>query len=293
MNAVDFNARRKCSASRGVRLVALAMVLLTLGSVSALADAGSNEFERGTKDIFSVSLGTFLMNFNTKARLDSIELGRGTEIDGENDLGLPKGQTRIRLDGYWRFARKHRLEFAGYFFRKDRNRTANQEIQWGDNVYALSAGLHSESSMDVFKISYKWSLVRNDKWDAGVSAGISGMYAKLKLAGDVTVDGTLGGFESESKSALAPIPLIGFHAEWKFARQWYLKASGEYFKIGVEDKEGSAKDFRLAVNWYPFKHWGFGGGVNAVTLKYEDNSEPAYKFEYGYDGFLFYATYVY
>ena len=147
----------------------LVVVLFVAGAGAALAGAGSNEFERGTKDVFSISLGGFLMGFDTKARLGSRELGVGTEIDLEDDLGFNKDQNRVRLDGYWRFARKHRLEFAGYFFRSDKERFAEEQIQWGDNVYDLSAGLRSKSSVDVVKLAYKWSFVRNDRWEGGLS----------------------------------------------------------------------------------------------------------------------------
>src|SRR5262245_21500118 len=96
---------------------AVAAAFLLSGSTVCAADE-ENPFERGSKDIFSVSAGAFLMDFNSSARLDPENGGEGSDIDLENDLDLDPKESRGRIDAYWRFARKHRLDFGGYLFNR-------------------------------------------------------------------------------------------------------------------------------------------------------------------------------
>src|SRR5262245_14181543 len=93
------------------RVLAIAALTAVLAGVPVRAEG----FDRGTEDKYSLSAGTFLIDFNTHARLDSETLGRGTDIDFEDALGLTRSQSRFRMDGYWRITDHQRLDFAGYF----------------------------------------------------------------------------------------------------------------------------------------------------------------------------------
>ena len=59
-------------------------------------------------DAFHLSLGTFVVNTDTKLRLDGDAGEQGRQIDWEKNFG--EGDVnRFRLDGYWRFADRHKL----------------------------------------------------------------------------------------------------------------------------------------------------------------------------------------
>ena len=58
--------------------------------------------------------GAVLMDIDSGFRVDSRSLGRGTNIDAEDDLGLDDTNTVFRGELAWRLARRHQLR-AGYF----------------------------------------------------------------------------------------------------------------------------------------------------------------------------------
>jgi hypothetical protein len=97
-----------------------ALTALVLISGPAIANAQSADFDR-----FSVSLGLFVTDRDSKTRLDGEIPGSGTEIDLENDLGLDKSDSVFRLDSYYRFNEKHRLDFSIF----DLSRTASKQIE--------------------------------------------------------------------------------------------------------------------------------------------------------------------
>jgi hypothetical protein len=270
---------------------ALALAMVPWIAAPALAEEG---FDRGSKDIFLISAGTFLINFDTNARLDSETLGKGTDLDFENDLGLSSSQNRARLDGYWRFAHKHRLDFAFYYYNRTADRVIDQPIEWGNVIYDVGAELHSEVKFQFFKVNYKYSFVRTQNLEFGFSAGLSTIQTDAEIAGQGTVDGgDVVSYEKKSNSLLVPIPVLGLYGEWRMVRNLYLRGGAEYLAVNVAGWNGSVADLRASVDWYPFKHFGFGVGYNIFRIDALKDATSDFDFRYQFSGLLGYATYVF
>ena len=291
------NSDSKASGARGrsfrsvLAAVGLALALGLWAGAPAVAEEG---FDRGSKDIFLISAGTFLIDFDTNASLDSETLGKGTDIDFEDDLGLVANQNRARLDGYWRFAHKHRLDFALYYYNRTADRTIDQQIEWGDVTYDVGAEIHSEVKFQFFKLNYKYSFVRTQNLEFAFSAGLSTIRTEAELAGQGTVSGGVGeSFQKKANSLLVPIPVLGLYGEWCMVRNLYLRGGVEYLAVNVAGWEGSVKDVRASVDWYPFKHFGFGVGYNIFRLDGSHDADAVFDFRYEYSGLLGYATYVF
>ncbi len=271
--------------------VLLAPALMLFAGAPIFAQEG---FDRGSKDNFSISLGTFLINFDTRASLSSDTLGKGTDINFENDLGLTSNQNRTRLEGYWRFARKHRLDFAGYFYSRTADRALSRQITWGDVVYDAGVEMHSEIKSQLYKLDYKYFFIRNAKWELAGSAGLSTLQTKAELDGVGSVSGVgEASFQKSSKSLIAPIPVFGVHVEWRMIKSLYLRGGAEYFAVNVSGWQGSVADLRASLDWYPFKHFGFGAGYNTFHIDAKNSGDLVLDFRYGFSGLLGYATYVF
>ena len=269
----------------------MALAMMVWAGAPALAEEG---FDRGSEDIFLISAGTFLIDFDTNASLDSETLGKGTDIDFEDDLGLVANQNRARLDGYWRFAHKHRLDFAIYYYNRTADRTIDRQIEWGDVTYDVGAELHPEVKFQFFKLNYKYSFVRTQKLEFAFSAGLSTIRTETELAGQGTVSGGVEeSFQKKANSLLVPIPVLGLYGEWRMVRNLYLRGGVEYLAVNVSGWEGSVKDLRASLDWYPFKHFGFGVGYNIFRIDGTKDADSVFDFRYEYSGLLGYATYVF
>ncbi len=291
--SLDYEARMS-TRTFGKLAAALATLGLAAGQGAAEAGDPDNPFGRGKRDIVSVSVGGFLTSFNTTARVDSDQVsGSGTEVDLEDDTSLDREQSDLRLDGYWRFARKHRLEFGVFSLRRNANRVIDRQIEFGDTVFDVNGSLSSEFSTDLLKLAYKYSFVRNPRVDAGISFGLSTYKASVSLSGFGTVGTQTGTFSQEEEEVYAPVPLVGAHAEVKLGGDWYFKGSLEYFGVRVSDVEASLTDARADFHWYPFEHFGFGAGYNWVRLSYTNVSSTTVDLQYTYDGVMAYGTYVF
>ena len=275
------------------RLTFVSVAVLLLSGTAVFAADEENPFERGSKDIFSVSAGAFLMDFDSSAELDPEAGGEGSNVDLENDLGLDASTSRARIDAYWRFARKHRLDFGGYIFNRHNERELDRRIHFGDTVYDVGARVETRFNTSVYKLSYRYSFIRSERVEIGASIGISAITSRLRIEGEGSVNGSGDSFEETSKRIIAPIPVLGVAAELKIVKSLFARVSGEYFHIDVSGVDGRFSDARLSLDWYPFKHFGFGAGYNRVGIGAEDTDDDNYKLEYSYDGLLAYATYVF
>jgi len=273
------------------RLLLFVSVCTLLSCTAALAD-DENPFERGSKDLFSVSAGTFLMNFSSSAELDP-QHGTGSDIDLEDQLGLDPKQFRARIDLYWRFARKHRLDFNGYIFNRNNSKELDRTIVFGDTTYDVGAEVRTRFNTGLYKIGYRYSFIRNERIDFSGAVGISAISSKLRIEGEGSVNNSSASFEETSKRIIAPIPTLGVQVDLKIVKSLFFKATGDYFQINVSGVDGRFGDARLSLDWYPFKHFGFGAGYNRVSLRAKDSSGDNYDLKYSFDGLLAYATYVY
>ena len=255
-------------------------------SLTSLAPArtGSRPWDR-----LAVRLGGFAVRFDTNIRLDSDTLGVGTEFNLESDANVDKNKTEARLEGHVRFGRRHRIDYGTVFFRRSATKTLDRQIQFGDVVFNLNADVMTEFKNDVIKLAYRYDIVNRPAWDLGLSFGISAFVIDTSIA---VIGGGGGMASAESEDFIAPIPVLGLHADVRLAKKWYLRTSGEFFDVQVDDQKGSLTDYRAAVDWYPFEHFGFGAGFNRSRLAYEDLGVPAVDVTYTYSGTTVYVSYV-
>ena len=91
-------------------ILAAASAVLVLAAAPASAQSYADV--KGMDERFRLDLGGFFQQFDTTLRLDSTTLGRGTEINMEDDFGQDAHKTSFRGTGYWRFGRHGRFDFG-------------------------------------------------------------------------------------------------------------------------------------------------------------------------------------
>jgi hypothetical protein len=261
------------------RSLAVAAVLATF---ALLAPASAQTDER-----WGLDLGWFASGFNTELRLDSDDLGIGTEIDLEDDLGLESDRGAFRLDGYYRFNPRHRIQFGYVAWSRKAERVLDEEIQWGDEIYEVNARVASEFNNDLIKLAYKWSFVNNDDVEVGASFGVSAYSFKASLSAEASVAG--GGSteaQRESEDFVAPVPLVGIHFDWRFAKALSFRFSSEFFDARVSGYDGTVTDTLAGFDWMLGRTAGIGLAYSYTSVKVlrDKDDEPEVEAKYTYDG---------
>lgn len=239
--------------------------------------------ELGNWERFAVNVGGFVSDRDTTIRLDSSGGLLGTELDFEDDLGLDEDQDVARIDGFWRYGKRSRIDFS--FYELDRSSTgfATFNFRFGDQVFTVGTPLRTELDFQIIKAAYTYSFVRNTKVDVGITAGLHVMDFNASITALNTGDFDEG-------DSTAPLPVIGARVAYQIMPKLIFSASTEWFGIEVDDYEGRFLDTKITIEHNTFKNVGFGVGFNSSNFDIEsEDSDAEGEFEIDYDGWLIYA----
>lgn len=230
---------------------------------------------------FSIGLGAFATDQNSNTRLD----GDGSEIDFEKDLGLDSSGTFFRMDGYYRFNSKHRLDFSFYDLSRDSVIPIDRELMFGDSTYDVDTTLSSNFDTFIIKGGYTYTFMQRDRGYLGLSLGLYTADTKIKLSAP-----TQGSVETKGVTAI--LPVAGLRGEYAMTPKWTLRGNGEIFKYGIDDIDGSFTDVYAGIDYKLTEQLAIGLGYNKVLLKIDvDKTNFRGDLDWDYDGALLYFKY--
>jgi hypothetical protein len=279
--------------------VASAVVLLLLAGAGPARAQGSQDWVavKGMDERFRLDLGGFFQKFETTVRVDSEKYGQGSEVGLEDDLGLSSNQANFRADGYWRFGRHGRLDFAYTGWNRQADHVIDRDITIGDTTYHAGATLDSRLRVTLVELYYGYSFWNTPKFEAGLQLGLSGAFSKTQFEGTGTISGgggsAGGSFSTEDRSLVAPIPAIGIQARWTIVPK--LLVSGRFRGLGatIDNVKASSTQGRVALDYYPWKNVGFGAAYDYMDIKIEKQSSPSVELDYKFSGPMAYLSLVF
>lgn len=216
-------------------------------------------------DKFKIEVGSF---FVTRAST-TVELSAsippitvGTRVDFEQDLDISDRDTVPRIDGYYRFGKRSRVDFT--YFKIDRDGTVATpfDIDFGDAFFPAGTAVTSFFDEEVIKASYGLSFYNVPKAELGISAGL--------FVSDISVGiSTVPGGASEKGTVTAPLPVIGAYFRYEMPKRWRFVGRADFFYLQFDDFEGNLIDLRLNVEHRTWKNVGFGFGLNVIGTNLE------------------------
>jgi hypothetical protein len=276
---------RSVFGSRSLGSIAACACLVT--AMPALAE-GPDPLENP----FQVSLGTFLVNTDTEVRVDG-KLGTGTPVDFDKTFGDEGDQTRIRMDGSWRFAKRHKVRAMIFSTNRSNSREFDQEIEWEDEIFPVGARIKGEVDFAVYQVAYEYLFLRRETWELGASFGVHYTTFDTKLSATVETGGTTGSAKRTADADLnAPLPVIGLHGTWGLGHDLWLNATAQFFSLSIDEYDGSLQDYRIGLVWQPKSWAGIGIGYDRFTVDVDvDTSGFDGALDWTYDGpIIFYSV---
>jgi len=239
-------------------------------------------------DPFNLSIGAyFVTRTNGNIRLDRSAglVTIGTSIDWERDLGGETSMTVPRIDGYYRFAPKHSVDFSWYKIERNGTIATQRDIDFGNVFYPVGTSLTSRLDTETAKVAYTYSFYRNNEIETSISAGLHVTQLEAMLQGS-------GGGAAESSSVTAPLPVFGFRLDYAFTPKWWLRTKYELFFLdSVDAYQGALTDFTISVEHRTFQHVGFGFGLNRSSLDVEvEDPDKRGAFSSVLNGLMLYVT---
>ena len=245
---------------------------------------------------FTVSLGGFFPDVDSKVRLDATNFDLGTEIDFENELGLEESKNVWWANLRWRISRRNNLEFEWNQLKRDAFVAATtREYQIEDTVIQAGGAIDSKFDIDLVRLTYGYSLIRNDEAELQFQAGLhlADIAVQLGLTGALSIDGEafVDSVSTEQEEVTAPLPHFGGNFTYAFNEQFGMNAHLIGFAIEIDDIEGSIVDAGLTAQYNFTDTIGVGAGVRYFQVDVEaSNDDLRGQFEFDYLGPLVYVN---
>jgi hypothetical protein len=252
----SFSAARRASAGLAVVLAML------LGADAARAESDNADL---LSDPFAIALGTYVVGTSTKLQVNGNEIG--DEIDLEGTFG-EADKNRFRIDGYWRFADRHKLRFLWFDWRTTRRKKLKEDFVFDDVLYEADATVELDNNFAVYELAYEYAFLRREKYELTGTFGLHYTEFGVDLQAKLDVNGEPVGKGSAKASADigAPLPVFGLRLLWNMGRNFWLDGSAQYFALSYGDYDGNLQDYRVGVTWQPRKWVGLGAGFNVFDV---------------------------
>ena len=208
------------------------------------------------QDRWSIQLGLFSPNVDTRAWLNGSGGLVGTEISFEEDLGyadrkdMPAVLASVRLGERWK------IEAEYLSLRRENAHSLSRTISWGDNTYALGTTVSSEFSSDIFRLSGTYSFIRDAGKEFGVALGLHTTDFRMTIAAS--------GIGSETGDVVAPLPTLGVYGAYAFTPKWLLAGRIDVFSLDFEDYEGALTNVTIGVDYRFFRNVGLGAAYRYI-----------------------------
>ncbi|MFW2403362.1 MAG: hypothetical protein ACN4GT_01265 [Gammaproteobacteria bacterium] len=279
--------------------MALAIVALLTGGTASAANESLAAAHLDKR--FSLWLGGFFPEVDSKIRLDDPDGQPGDTIDFEETLGLEDGKSVLFGGARWRFNRRHQLE--GEFIQLNRSgllEAVSEGLDIGDYEARVGARIESQFNVTIARLTYGYAVVETEKSAVNLKAGLHVARFKtlLRLSGNVFIDGVPiidegFSFVDEGTDLTAPLPHFG--ASWGYAisDRFALRAQGLVFALNIDDWKGSLIDLGFDAQYHPWRRFGLGAGIRYFKTTVE-NGNPGKtfgKFVYEYYGPVVYGVF--
>ena len=220
-------------------------------------------------DKYMVRLGAYIVdNSNTQFSVNSDLLGLGTTIDYQRDLGGASSDTIPRIDAYYRFNERHRIDFTSFVIDRKGSRVLDIDppITIGDEDFS-GGTINSSVKYTLYKLGYGYSFYHSPEVELSLSAGLNIMDYDLAFS-------NAGGDKRESVGATVPLPVFGLRMGYAITPKWSIQYVAESFAIDIDDTlRGNLFNYEINTEYRIFKNFAIGAGIVRLGLDVEVNDE--------------------
>ena len=241
--------------------IGVAIVALVGATPQARAQSTSRLYDK-----WQIDLSGSVLVMGTDIRVDGSN-GEGTEIDGEEVLGLSREKIQPRASVRWRPGRRHEIELGYQFARRTGEKTLERDIVFADSSYTVGLNLKSTFRTDQVFLAYRFAIRARERTQLGVGIGIGAFPFKLEVDRLASAGGSEVTSSSE-RSFTGPFGSLGVYGRFLLGDRWYLESDLRGIAIQIDRIEARVVEGNLAGRYFLSDKLAMelGYGISAVTL---------------------------
>ena len=187
-----------------------------------------------TEERVRLSLGVVRVSNKTDLQIDSSAGVPGTPINAEDQFGLAKSNYEAKIQAMVRAGERNRVRFDYFSLDRTGQTDVTQPIVFRDVVLQPGDPLSSDLSIRTFGITYEYSFLHSDRYEVAATIGVNDtdISARARVQ-------TQARHVDQTEDHAGPIPTIGLDATYVVSKRFYFDARAQYFRIRVDDLDGS------------------------------------------------------
>ncbi len=240
-------------------LILSQLVCLFLFSSVTIANESTEKKTVAFPDKSMIRLSGYLVDKATTNITILSNAGIGSGISFEDDLGSKDKDSIPRIDAYYRFNHKHRIDFTAFSIDRPGSKTLTADLTIGDETYNASETLTSNIKYTVYKLGYAYSFYHSEEVELSLLAGLSFTTYDINYS-------LVSGSQAGVNDVTAPLPTFGLSVGYKINPNWSVHYKSETFFIELSDKiKGALLNYELDIEYKLFKNFSIGAGVSRVS----------------------------
>lgn len=273
-------------------LIRLQLLFFSVVAAGLIIPCPANAEEKGWgpgQDKWKFELGGFFPSIDTELQINGLSVG--DDFDLENELGFSNDEAIWRLDGYWRFFKRHRLSFGFYQLDRDGSKTLDEEIEIGDEIFPVGAQVSSVLNLGFYSFDYMYSYFQGEQWELSAGLGAYWVDFEISVAGKLAIGDEEFEEFFESTDFNGPLPYLKLAFEYYITPKWLAVVQGGFFALEVSDIDGSLLNLGAKLEYQFTKTFGLGLGYDSFRIDVTaDDGELRSDIVYKYQGIQAYGV---
>jgi hypothetical protein len=221
-------------------------------------------------DRFAFRITYFQPSVTTDVRLDPTnELDEGTQLSGEDDLGLDDQANQFRAEFDIRMGERNHLRADFFKLSRFREQALPRDITFGDFTFEEGETFRTKLDWRVMSITHTYQFLKFERFEAGLGLGIHIIQAQAE-------GGQPGTLNRERDTEVGIFPTIAANAAFRISKRWAVTARGQSFTASPEGFEGTMSDYHidLQYRWRENFAIGLGWSMLESNLEVTDADQP-------------------
>ena len=259
---------------------------ITLYSLmSSNATAAEDEAAVAFPDKYMLRLGAYVVDGADTRFSVTGEGVLGTVIDYSRDLGGESRDTIPRIDAYYRFNERHRIDFTSFSIDRVGTRSLSIDITIDGTEYNVGETINSEIKYTLYKLGYAYSFYHSPKVELSVTAGLNFTDYDMKFT-------AASGAKTEAAGFTAPLPMFGLRMGYAITPKWSVNYVAESFFIELESKiKGALINYELNTEYKLFDNFAIGAGLARIGTSLDvDDDDWSGSVSDSYRGYTLFGT---
>jgi hypothetical protein len=246
--------------------------VVAIALVGATPEARAQSSSR-LYDKWQIDLSGAVVIMGTTIKVDGAE-SEGTEVDGEDVLGLSREKVQPRASVRWRPGHRHELELGYQFARRTAEKTLERDVIFADSIYTVGLNVKSNFHTDQAFLVYRFAIRAHERTQLGVGVGIGVFPFKLEVDRLATAGGA-GVTSSRERSFTGPTGSLGVYGRFLLGDRWYLESDLRGIAIQIDRIDAKIVEGNLAGRYFLSDKLAvdLGYGISSVTLTVDPPSD--------------------